>query len=209
MKKMKYFWAGIMLCWVAAGDAAGSDLTLFSENGDSGNWDIVSYKPLSGLVTLTGEAGRISQPLESFSEFNRQKIHAWYLDHLFLSKSSLKVTLKRRKPSSREGDLERVAYELIVENRSTVAISGITIECRMFYEDGIGEHLKQINGTFEVALDPRESRTLRTRTLVMKHEDDEWQGIYACMRRTDRTGTVQERVYKNGKVPKERDWPDL
>jgi hypothetical protein len=204
-------------------------------------YEITSYTPKDGLVGVKTGTVRTNRPFSSFSPEEQQNINAWLADYSFKA-SGLRVKISKKKTkndveektthgplvSTRRGQAETIDFEIILENRSAVPLSGIQLESRVFFEkkDGNNERKLYSTKTASINLAPGEVYTLSLDPLVLRNESiqtpevpttggyyegkptvynrDALEGVRVRLTRTDRNGEVVERLVEDGNPPEDK-----
>ncbi|MCF7863424.1 MAG: hypothetical protein K9L89_01385 [Kiritimatiellales bacterium] len=208
------------------------------------------------MAELKREDGkRVSVKPDIFVEADQAYIKEWAAMDGFRNAASFKVVCKKElvekwkeaeegtvyygdkgsaeKETVSESKFERYVYELNLENRNAFPLDGLTVEYRIFYEQGRSEKQgkvtveeKTVPGSFDaVQLGPQEKKTLKTEPVVIheqefvgdyiyKHGDPEKvigdvKGIWLRINAESPTGqTITRDVYEPASIEGKYKWPE-
>ncbi|MDF7824036.1 hypothetical protein P4B35_08425 [Pontiellaceae bacterium B12227] len=169
--------------------------------------EIVDVNARQGIVELRLENGSVKKIKPSiFVQEDQDYISAWSELAGFRSPAFFKISCKRKldekwdeeesgKISYSDGSVEdetisetkyeKFIYEILLENRNKVPLQDLTLEYRIFYEQGTGDATgtklvvakKNVAGKLEVArLDSKAKTTLKSSPVVI--HDKDWNGDY-------------------------------
>ncbi len=204
-------------------------------------YEITSYNPKDGLVGVKTGTVRTNRPFSSFSPEEQQNINAWLADYSFkasglrakISKKKTKTDVEEKKArgrltETRRGQSETIDFEIILENRSAIPLSGIRLESHVFFEKKDGDNERKLYSTKAASIDlaPGEVYALPLDPLVLRNESiqtpdfsdgdymwhgkptvynrDALEGVRVRLTRTDRNGEGVERLVEDGNPPEDK-----
>lgn len=233
MKKITTIGIALLLL---AGGAAAENLVLGEEQGLSEKIEVLNYDGKEKSVKVRTDSEISQRPFSTFSESIQKLILAWAADETFESSSGLRVRIKEvsesrsvDKKSADErtnGDIERVFYEVELENWGDVPVDDVTVQAIVFYEQIEGKSEKKVRSASseKLTIFPGSKKTFKSspleiRDLVTRYEnyfdddsaqsstyiEDDLKGVIVILKRTDRNGRVITRELKDGRPPKPKE----
>jgi hypothetical protein len=127
---------------------------------------VVSYDAAKEVVTIERDNRRTAKvPITVFCEADQTYIRGWEVSRVFDSKAQFKISVnkidKRNEEAGRklnqqssgvEYEVEDIHYEILLDNRSAVTLSDLSLEYCIFYEQDrpAGEDEGVLCGSFKI-----------------------------------------------------------
>lgn len=243
-KKMARSLLAVLL--LAGGAFAETSSTNTDAVAGSEPFEIKDYSFKTGIVKIKCGSVSTNRPFNSFSEVEQQEITGWLMDKQFmnmrvtLNKETEKETLvfgkSKSKNSNYSGEIQRIWYEIALENASPGELEDIRVEYRIFYEtrdsatDGTTAEKKRVKmGKEQFRLLSNETRQVKTETVSLRNrsgivetksstgakrkanvsDKDRLFGIHVSIIRPDRNGNDVTLEKTDGRIPPTSEWKEF
>ena len=201
--------------------------------------EVLAYMGEEKSAKIKTADGISLRAIDSFPEAAQKEIFAWAADKAFESSSGLRVRIKqakeRRSVDTKKGrrrttgDVDLITYTAELENRSDVALKGVTVEAVIYYEQHHDKNEQKLkvssSAKFDFSPAGKEkfvTDTVQIRDQIIKHDayqsdgyeydtppseylKDKLNGMALVLTRKNRNGKVVTREFKDGRPPKPKD----
>ncbi len=153
----------------------------FSETTNA--FEIISYSPDTGIVTINSGIEKTNRPFRSFTADEQQQITDWLTDKKF-NALGIRVEIEKKKTTTNHGEYapggqttlcgkkDRISYVITLKNQTAVPFENVEINYRIFYktQDESRKAKRSIANSMRIDLQPEETRSIETQDVDIRDE---------------------------------------